>query len=127
MMRILCVEDNEDSREMITILLRKEGFEMVTASSVYDGLELSRRGGFDLIILDNWYEQGSGVELCKQIRRFDMQTPIIFYSGAAYPADEQQAMDAGAQDYLIKPLGIGNMVKTIERLTRLTNRPSKLQ
>lgn len=116
-MRILCVEDDADSREVMTLLLEMWSYDVVTAIGPTDGLELSKQGGFALIMLDNWYEEGSGLELCKQIRRFDTKTPIIFYSAAAYEEDVQKAMEAGAQCYLFKPTGIQEVVQTIEELT----------
>jgi DNA-binding response OmpR family regulator len=116
-MRILCVEDDADGLEMMTVLLGLADYEVVAASNPTDGLELARQEALALIILDNWYARGSGVELCKQIRNFDSHTPIIFFSSAAYEADAQQAMEAGAQAYLKKPLGIQVLVETIETLT----------
>jgi DNA-binding response OmpR family regulator len=121
-MQILCVEDDADSREMMTILLGEAGYEVITASGSDDALELATLEDFAVIILDNWYERGSGVELCKEIRRFDSHTPIIFYSGAAYESDIQRAMEAGAQVYLTKPTGIQVLVKTIEEMTCCTSR-----
>jgi two-component system, OmpR family, alkaline phosphatase synthesis response regulator PhoP len=116
-MRILCVEDNVDSREIIRYLLTLAGYEVVTASSTRDGLEFALHESFALIMLDNWYAQGSGVELCKKIRAFDSHTPIIFFSGAAFETDRQEGIAAGAQAYLTKPTGIKILVKTIEELT----------
>jgi len=116
-MRILCVEDDQDSREMMTILLEQAGYEVVAASNPTDGLKLAKQDAPALIILDNWYERESGVELCRQIRKFDSRTPIIFYSGAAYQSDIRKAMDAGAQGYLIKPAGIRDLVETVAVLT----------
>lgn len=117
-MRILCVEDDADSREMMTIILQQAGYDVVAASNPTDGLKIAKQPAPALIILDNWYEKGSGVELCKQIRKFDSQTPIIFYSGAAYQSDIRKAIDAGAQGYLIKPAGIRDLIGTIETLTQ---------
>jgi DNA-binding response OmpR family regulator len=117
-MRILCVEDDADSREMMTIILEQAGYEVVAASNPADGLKIAKHDAPALIILDNWYDRGSGVELCKQIRQFDSRTPIIFYSGAAFQSDVRKAMDAGAQGYLIKPVGIRDLIATIEVLTK---------
>ena len=113
--RILCVEDDKDSREVITALLSEAGCEVVTAPTPTEGLKLARGGGFAVMVLDNWYEKGSGIELCKQIRKFDADTPIIFYSGAAGQSDIQSGLSAGAQDYLIKPY-IENLVSSVSRL-----------
>ena len=117
-MRILCVEDDADSRKMMTIILEHAGYDVVAASNPTDGLTIAKQTSPALIILDNWYEKGSGVELCKQIRKFDSHTPIIFYSGAGYQSDIRKAMDAGAQGYLIKPVGIQYLIETIKTLTK---------
>ena len=58
---------------------------------------------FDLYLLDSWLPDGSGLDLCRQIREFDKVTPILFYSAAAYEIDRHLAMKCGAQAYLIKP------------------------
>jgi DNA-binding response OmpR family regulator len=116
-MRILCVEDDIDARDIMSYLLKQSGYEVVTASSTDDGLELALQAGFGIIILDNWLKRGSGIELCKEIRKFDSRTPIIFYSGAVFETDIQQGMAAGAQAYLTKPKGIRNLVQTIKELT----------
>lgn len=116
-MRILCVEDDADSREVMTLLLEMWGYEVVTANGPTDGLEIAKQGDFALIMLDNWYKNGSGLELCMQIRGFDTNTPIIFYSAAAYEEDVQKAIEAGAQGYLFKPTDIQVLVQTIEELT----------
>ena len=115
-MHILCVEDDADSREMLTLLLRSEGHEVIAATSIADGLDLACRESFDLMILDNWVEGGSGVELCKAIRCFDTQTPILFLSAAAFDSDIKKGIEAGAQAYLIKPLDFQILEKTAERI-----------
>ena|ERR1044071_1203474 len=101
--RLLCVEDDKDNREALAYLLRLSGYEVTIAGTVADGLRLSREQAFDLIILDNWFKDSSGVDLCRRIREFNSHTPILFYSAAAYETDIQQGLNAGAQAYIIKP------------------------
>jgi CheY-like chemotaxis protein len=113
--RILCVEDDEDTRGMMDALLGEYGYEPVIAASVSDALEKARSGGLALCILDHWITEGDGVELCRQIRGFDPYTPILFYSGAAYEADIQNGLAAGAQAYLVKP-DFDHLKPTIDRL-----------
>lgn len=113
--RILCVDDDEDTRDMMDVLLGEYGYEAVIAASVSDALERARSGGLALCILDHWITEGNGIELCRQIRAFDSQTPIMFYSGAAYKTDIQKGLDAGAQAYLIKP-DFDRLKPTIDRL-----------
>jgi DNA-binding response OmpR family regulator len=101
--RLLCVEDDTDTCEALAQLLRMSGYEVTTAGTVVDGLRLAREAAFDLIILDNWFKDSSGIELCRQIRARDPHTPILFYSAAAYETDIQQGLSAGAQAYVVKP------------------------
>jgi DNA-binding response OmpR family regulator len=113
--RILCVDDDEDTRDMMNALLDHYGYEPVIASSVTDALATAKTGGLDLCILDHWLTETSGIELCQQIRAFDSQTPIMFYSGAGYSTDIQKGLDAGAQAYLVKP-DFDHLKLTIDRL-----------
>lgn len=114
--RILYVEDDEDSCELMRALLTREGYEVVTVQTVADGLRLARLGGFDLFMLESWFPSGTGIELCRQIRTFDSRTPILFYSSLAYESDVQQGMSAGAQDYRVKPNGLKDLGQSILRL-----------
>lgn len=93
------------------------GYHVTTAGSVTDALSLTKQGGFDLFILDGIYPDGFGVDLCKQIRRFDSHTPIIFLSGLGYADDIAKGMNAGAQAYLIKPVDMNILGQTIAGLT----------
>lgn len=101
--KILLVEDDEDTCEALAQLLRRPGHEVITAYRVAEALRIAQAGGLDLIILDNWFKVGSGVELCRQIRKFDAETPILFYSAAAYDTDVKEGLRAGADGYIIKP------------------------
>jgi DNA-binding response OmpR family regulator len=113
--RILCVDDQEDTRDMMRLLLDNYGYEAVIAASVSDALESARSGGLALCILDHWLTESNGIELCKQIRAFDSATPIMFYSGAGYQSDIQKGLGAGAQAYLVKP-DFERLRPTIDRL-----------
>jgi DNA-binding response OmpR family regulator len=79
---------------------------VTTGTTIADALKLSREYRFDLYMLDSWLPDGSGIELCKQLREFDKATPIMFLSAAAHEIDKQAAMDSGAQRYLVKPVDI---------------------
>jgi CheY-like chemotaxis protein len=88
--RILLVDDNEDAREIAALTL--EEHTLICACDFDQGLLAARRGYFDLYILDNWLPDGSGVELCRNIREFDPHTPILFNSAAAYARDIREAI-----------------------------------
>ena len=101
--RILYIEDHADTRELVTLLLAQKSYEVITGSTIESGVALAGAQDFDLYLLDSWLPDGSGLELCKQIRQFDKTTPILFYSAAAYAKDSDLALKCGAQAYLVKP------------------------
>ena len=117
---VLCADDHEDTRTMIAYWLDLCGYEVTTAGSVAEALPLTERGSFDLLLLDGWYPDGLGVDLCKRIRSFDEKTPIVFVSGYAFPTDIQKGLESGAQAYLTKPVDIDLLEQTIAELTRST-------
>lgn len=100
---------------MMNRLLDDYGYETVFAASVSDAVERARTGGLALCILDHRLTAANGIDLCTQIRVFDHDTPIMFYSGAGYKADIQNGLDAGAQAYLVKP-DFDHLKETIDRL-----------
>ena len=101
--RVLYIEDHDDTRELVTLVLEQKSFEVVTGSTIKSGVALAGSQQFDLYLLDSWLPDGSGLDLCRQIREFDKATPILFYSAAAYEIDRDLAIQSGAQAYLIKP------------------------
>jgi DNA-binding response OmpR family regulator len=111
--RILYSEDDPDSREIMCLLLTREGFEAVCPDRTEDVLRVAKEEKFDAYLLDTWTPGISGVDLCKRIREFDSLTPVIFYSGAAYEADKEAARAAGAQAYITKPAAFDDVVDAI--------------
>jgi two-component system OmpR family response regulator len=101
--RVLYIEDHDDTRELVTLVLEQKSYEVVTGSTIRSGVDLAHSQNFDLYLLDSWLPDGSGLDLCKQIREFDKATPIVFYSAAAYEMDRDEALHSGAQAYLVKP------------------------
>lgn len=115
--RILCVEDDLDSCEMLQVLL--SDYEVITANTVGEGLRLANAERFDLYLLDSRYPDGTGADLCRQLRRFDSQTPVLFHSGMEGESDINEAMSAGAQGYLVKPIAVDELQGSIKRLLGL--------
>ena len=112
--RILLVEDYEDLKDLATLTLTE--YTLTCARNFNEGLRLARQGGFDLYILDNWLPDKSGVELCRAIREFDPDTPILFYSAAVYAKDVEEGLLAGAQAYLVKPVISDELRRTVAQL-----------
>ena len=113
--RVLCVDDDEDACEMLSLLLKSQGIELICAGSAAEAWPKIRVGHFDLYMLDGWLPKLDGFELCRQIREFDANTPVLFYSGAAYDADRQKGFAAGANAYITKP-DIEGLVKVTRDL-----------
>ncbi|HXG66464.1 MAG TPA: response regulator [Blastocatellia bacterium] len=114
--RILYVDDDADTREVIVLLLEMNGYEAKAVATIAEGLEMARGERFDLYLLDRRFPDGDGIELCRQIRFFDADTPIVFFSALAYESDRQRGLRAGAQAYLIKPFDEEAFFATISRL-----------
>lgn len=102
-LRVLYIEDHEDTRELVTLILEQKLYEVVCCSTIKRGVALAGSQKFDLYLLDSWLPDGSGFDLCRQLREFDKVTPILFYSAAAFELDRAEAIESGAQAYLIKP------------------------
>ena len=101
--RVLCVDDDEDSRVMLTMLLRHELIEAKAVGTAVQAMSSIQTEHFDLYLLDSRLPNLDGFALCRRIRDFDPETPILFFSGAAYEADKKRGIEAGANAYLIKP------------------------
>ena len=120
--RILCMDDNADSRDLVRLTLMAEGYDITCVESGREAIDLVGREDFDLLIFDNWLPDLTGTQVTKLIRQFNRTTPILFYSAAAYESDKQAAFDAGAQGYLVKPIGIDNLLSEVERLMAANGR-----
>jgi len=100
---------------MLTHLLQQEDYVVETVTTINEALDLARNKSFNLYILDKWFLKGAGVALCRKVREFDPHTPIIFYSGAAFDSDREEALYAGAQAFVAKPY-IDELLLTVHRL-----------
>ena len=113
---VLYIEDDEDTRELVTLLLRQSDYEVVAAENYDDALSKARGRRFDLYLIDNWMAGRSGIDLCREFHEFNPRTPVLFYSGAAYESDKQQAFAAGAEAYLVKPASPDELIAEVSRL-----------
>jgi DNA-binding response OmpR family regulator len=116
--RILCTEDDTDTRDLLIFLLRSEGYDVVCTDSAEQALSLAKSQRFDLFLVDSWLPDSSGANLTKWIREFDNKTPVLFYSGAAYSSDLENALQAGANGYIVKPADNEKIVAEVTRLIK---------
>lgn len=119
---LLYIEDNDDTRVIMTLLLERAGFKVTPATTGEECLRLFRSEKFDLYLFNHTLPDASGPTLCKVIRETDKTTPILFYSARAFPKEIEVAMDAGANAYLVKPDDLLNVADYVEKLSNLHNR-----
>jgi DNA-binding response OmpR family regulator len=114
--RILLVESNNDSAELVCWYLIKAGYQLTATSSYGESLALARTRQFKLYLLGEGFEDRTNLDLCQQIRTVDSNTPIIFCSAWAYPTDIDRGISSGAQAYLTKPCDLDELAETIKQL-----------
>jgi DNA-binding response OmpR family regulator len=119
-MRILHVEDDEDTRNLVECILHHKGWQVVSVDDAASAFELAAAGGFDLYLIDNWIEGDTENALCRGLRSIDPHTPILFYSGAVFPSDVTSALASGAQGYLEKPCTPEALIEEILKLSRVS-------
>ncbi|MBD0327125.1 MAG: response regulator [Pyrinomonadaceae bacterium] len=123
--QVLFVEDTSDTRDLVEFSLKQDGFEVVTAQTAEEGLTQARSKSFALIMLDIGLPDKDGLELCREIRRFDQQTPILFYTAFAELLDMNEAAKAGAQGCLRKPEDTPRLGEIARRLIEETRQPKE--
>lgn len=100
--RMLIIEDDPDTQQMLTMILRSEGYDVLTAGNGPLGLELLRKMGPDLVVLD-WMLPGmDGLEVCRRAREFS-SVPIIMLTAKSGTEERISGLDTGADDFLAKP------------------------
>ena len=114
--RILLVDDDIDICGAVKLLLNRSGFRVKTLNTMTDALRIARSEHFDLFILDTRLQDGTGLELCRSIRSFEQNTPILFHSASAYAEDKEKGLQAGAQAYLTKPVDFDALEQIVTQL-----------
>lgn len=118
--KILLVDDEQDILDMLSYLLKKEGFEVYSADNGKKGIELAKKMVPDLIILDVMMPEMDGVETCIKLREVDSldQTIITFLTARAEDYSHIAGLEAGADDYIYKPIKPRLLVARIKTLLK---------
>lgn len=117
-MRILIVEDTEYLASAVAHVLKRSQHQVDIAHDGITGLRYARSGVYDVIVLDNMLPRLSGVEVSRRLRAEACVTPIIIISAKSEVTDRIDGLDAGADDYLIKPFKVDELLARIRALTR---------
>lgn len=121
-MKLLLVEDEQKLSEALAHLLKKNGYVIDTASDGEIGLEMAIIGSYDIIILDRILPSLDGLTLLKTLREQGIETPLLFLTAKDSPLDRVEGLDAGADDYLIKPFSTDELLARLRALSRRRNK-----
>jgi two-component system response regulator PhoP len=117
-MKILLIEDDENLREVLEKRLKEEGFVIETAENGEDGLFLGREFEFDLAIIDLGLPKVSGMEVIQTLRDEGKSYPILVLTARGSWQDKVMGLDAGADDYLVKPFHFPELLARVNALVR---------
>jgi two-component system, OmpR family, response regulator MprA len=117
-MRILVVDDEPAVREAIERALRLEGYEVALAADGHEALERIDQRPPDALVLDLLMPRVDGLELCRQLRHSGDRTPVLMLTARDAVADRVTGLDAGADDYLVKPFALDELLARIRALLR---------
>lgn len=125
-MRVLIVEDEHRMASYIGRALSQEAFAVDIANDGAKGLDLARTYDYDAIVLDLMLPQVDGLTLCRTLRRDGRQTPVLMLTARDMIEDRVRGLDAGADDYLVKPFAMAELAARLRALQRrrLPNGPN---
>jgi two-component system KDP operon response regulator KdpE len=115
--RILIVEDEAEIRRVVRLILQSEGYEVHEAEGLQRGLIEAGTRRPDLLLLDLGLPDGDGIELIRHLRGWSV-APVIVLSARSGESDKVAALDAGADDYLVKPFGAGELLARVRAQLR---------
>ena len=124
MKKILIVEDEEGLILTLTDRLRSEGFEVSSATDGAEGFKIAAENLFDLIILDVMLPKKNGLDICRDLRKEGIETPVLMLTAKGETIDKVLGLKLGADDYLTKPFEIMELLARIEALLRRSEKVS---
>ena len=124
-MRVMLVEDEAALRETLAARLKREGYAVDTAADGEEGLYLGREVPFDVAIIDLGLPKLSGLELVKQLRTTEARYPILILTARGSWQDKVEGLKVGADDYLVKPFHVEELLARLNALLRRASGWSK--
>ncbi|MDF5732298.1 MAG: response regulator transcription factor [Rhizonema sp. PD38] len=117
-MRILVVDDQVELIDPLSRVLTREGYNVDAAYEGTSGSQLAQDGSYDLLILDWMLPGKTGLEICQELRRHGKSTPVLFLTAKDTLDDRVEGLDAGADDYLVKPFELRELLARVRALLR---------
>lgn len=124
MNRILLVEDEKSIARFIELELKHESFEVVVAYDGREGLDLALNNDYDCLLLDVMLPNLSGIEICRRVRKVS-DVPIILITARDAIIDRVAGLDSGADDYIVKPFAIEELLARLRAILRRTSKVSQ--
>lgn len=117
---ILLVEDEDSLNRGISLKLSKEGYQVYSAATIKEGMELFKKNKIDLIICDIGLPDGSGIDFCREIRNKNSHILFLFLTALDIEMDIVNGYDAGADDYITKPFSLMILISKVNAMMRRT-------
>jgi DNA-binding response OmpR family regulator len=117
-MRFLVIEDNERLADLVKKGLEEQGYTVDTTTSGRDGEELAAKARYDVIILDLMLPDHDGVQLCRNLRRRRISTPVLMLTALSSTDEKVTGLESGADDYLTKPFDLEELIARVRALLR---------
>lgn len=124
---ILIIEDDPAMCAGLQDNLEIEGYRVLSATSVQQGRAAALQGGPDLIVLDVMLPDGDGIALCRELRANGLRQPIIMLTARGEELDKVEGFEGGADDYVVKPFGLRELLARIHALLRRTMESRQMQ
>jgi DNA-binding response OmpR family regulator len=122
-MRILLVEDDEELSGFLVRVLREEGLDVVRADCAREALSLLKQEAFQLVVLDRMLPDLDGLAVCTEIRRQNRELPVLMLTARGEVEDRVTGLDSGADDYVVKPFEVEELLARIRALLRRAASP----
>ncbi len=123
--RMLIIEDDIDLREGLHFSFSGDGYDVFDTGTKKEGLKEIKKGSYDIVLLDCNLPDGSGFELCKEVREFS-NIPMIMLTARDTEMDEIKALELGVNDFLSKPFSLGVLKARVKRIWNEKTEPEKL-
>ncbi|HET9959333.1 MAG TPA: response regulator transcription factor [Polyangiaceae bacterium] len=117
-LRVLLVDDDEETLELVGKALTREGHEVLCARTAEQANQLLAQVPIEILVLDVMLQQGSGLELCAELRQRGNQVPILFLSARGTVNARVEGLEVGGDDYLTKPFAVREVVARVRALGR---------
>lgn len=123
--KLLVVDDDDEIRELLEFDLAHSGYSVDTACDGMEGLNKAVSGLYDLILLDVMMPKMNGFDVCKNLRKVKPDIPVLLLTAKGTIGDKTQGFDCGADDYLVKPFDIQEVLLRVKALLRRNSDDSK--